>query len=196
MAAQLNFCARNSRINGRTGSMIAVAPVLRCGWSEPAHAAWAVAQSSIKRLESIFIFARWGSRFRNASVPTPPDQITRSVLRKSRGESDPMQNWPPKPPGSPPGAIGALTRDPWRSPIDPSVEAPGAVRRLPIYFFGLTIVAALRPDPLQDANEANKDQRFRREAPELVRSITPVMANRMFGCQNLCGLRGASVGEA
>src|ERR1700737_2998054 len=73
-----------------------------------------------------------GSRFRNASVPTPPDQITRSVLRKSSGDYDPVQDGPPDPPGRASSTIGAPTRDPWRRPVDPPGETPHAA--MPIFF--------------------------------------------------------------
>ena len=104
--------------------------------------------NSVKRLESIGILARWGSRFRNASVPMPPYQFACSMLRKSRGESDAMQNWPPEPPGSLPGAIGALTRGSLAKPYRCFLTSAGRRQAIADIFFGLTIVAALRPDPI------------------------------------------------
>src|ERR1700737_5575152 len=60
-----------------------------------------------------------------------------------------------------------------------------------------TNVAALWPDPMARCQGDQQRPTFlARAASELVESITPTMADRLSGCRNLCGLRGASAGEA
>jgi hypothetical protein len=57
MAAQLCFCFRRSRISGRTGSMMAVAPVRHGALPFAARVVWALAQSFVRRFASIRISA-------------------------------------------------------------------------------------------------------------------------------------------
>ena len=105
-----------------------------------------------------------------------------------------LQNTPPEPPGSSPGAIGALTRDPWRSPIDPSVGAPSGDCQYSFWLNHYRLGAARRhgncqrdqPGPTFSASASS----------ELVGSIGPTMADRLSRCRNLCGLRGGLAGEA
>jgi hypothetical protein len=64
-------------------------------------------------------------------------------------------------------------------------------------FFGLTIVATLRPDPIARCQRGQQRPTLSASAAsELIEPITPTIADRLSDCRNLYQLRGASAGEA